>query len=144
MESVFDFWWDFCRNRRDKDLKIGTVSPKSGRMVSLLRTDVQNYPIRFALMSAITDVGKLEPTVKSGFIYSLVPINLLGYFSLIITAIDLIVFNWVIKKLTKLNAFLAISCPLVKNSEEFVRKIKRLPNTELNGKMSNIRKFFKN
>ena len=35
MESVFDFWRDFCQSERDKALKIGTVPPKSGRMVSL-------------------------------------------------------------------------------------------------------------
>ena len=37
MESVFDFWRNFCQNGRGKYLKIGTIPPKSGRMVSLYR-----------------------------------------------------------------------------------------------------------
>ena len=35
MKSAIDFWRDFYQNGRDKALKIGTVLPKTGRMLSL-------------------------------------------------------------------------------------------------------------
>ena len=39
VESVFDFYQDFCQNGWDRALKIRTLLPKSERMVSLLMTE---------------------------------------------------------------------------------------------------------
>ena len=45
MESIFDFWRNFCQNGWDKALKIGTVPPKLERMVSLQILSYRREPL---------------------------------------------------------------------------------------------------